>query len=167
MQIYFLFLKTQSLFRLILNNIFNDKLFLRSYSELGGDPRLKISSALASCSRASSSFWWGIPIAILYAVVFGLIMGVPTLRLRADYLAIVTLGFGEIIRILAGSDMLKGVLVAQRFDRQLLSMRTRLAGCVRCRQRLQTQTGVDILASIRTEQHDLRRIRRSGKRPAN
>ena len=33
------------------------------------------------------SFWWGIAIGIGYAVVLGLIMGVPTLRLRADYLA--------------------------------------------------------------------------------
>ena len=37
----------------------------------------------------------------------GLILGIPTLRLRGDYLAIVTLGFGEIIRLLA--DNLAGV----------------------------------------------------------
>ena len=40
-----------------------------------------------------------IPIAIAIAIVAGLILGAPTLRLRGDYLAIVTMGFGEIIRI--------------------------------------------------------------------
>lgn len=49
------------------------------------------------------SFWWGIPIAITYAVVFGLIMGIPTLRLRADYLAIVTIALAEVIRLLVRS----------------------------------------------------------------
>jgi branched-chain amino acid transport system permease protein len=49
------------------------------------------------------SFWWGIPIAIAYAVIFGLIMGVPTLRLRADYLAIVTIALAEVIRLLVRS----------------------------------------------------------------
>lgn len=42
-----------------------------------------------------------VPIAIALAMVSGVILGIPTLRLRGDYLAIVTLGFGEIIRILA------------------------------------------------------------------
>jgi branched-chain amino acid transport system permease protein len=42
-----------------------------------------------------------IPIAILIALTAGVILGAPTLRLRGDYLAIVTLGFGEIIRICA------------------------------------------------------------------
>ncbi|HVE73537.1 MAG TPA: branched-chain amino acid ABC transporter permease [Mycobacteriales bacterium] len=42
-----------------------------------------------------------IPIAIVVAMIAGVILGGPTLRLRGDYLAIVTLGFGEIVRILA------------------------------------------------------------------
>ncbi len=41
-----------------------------------------------------------IPLAAGLAAVFGILLGAPTLRLRGDYLAIVTLGFGEIIRIL-------------------------------------------------------------------
>ena len=41
------------------------------------------------------------PIAVLTAVIAGVILGAPTLRLRGDYLAIVTLGFGEIVRITA------------------------------------------------------------------
>jgi branched-chain amino acid transport system permease protein len=42
-----------------------------------------------------------IPIAIFLTMVSGVILGGPTLRLRGDYLAIVTLGFGEIVRIVA------------------------------------------------------------------
>ncbi|MFV3305495.1 high-affinity branched-chain amino acid ABC transporter permease LivM [Pseudomonas sp. NY15181] len=45
-------------------------------------------------------FWTCLPIAGLMAAFFGFILGFPVLRLRGDYLAIVTLGFGEIIRIL-------------------------------------------------------------------
>jgi ABC-type branched-subunit amino acid transport system permease subunit len=44
---------------------------------------------------------WAIPAAILVCLIAGVILGGPTLRLRGDYLAIVTLGFGEIIRITA------------------------------------------------------------------
>ncbi|AOK30400.1 ABC transporter ATP-binding protein [Burkholderia singularis] len=40
-----------------------------------------------------------VPIAMALAAVFGILLGAPTLRLRGDYLAIVTLGFGEIVRI--------------------------------------------------------------------
>lgn len=46
------------------------------------------------------SFWEALPIAGLLAALFGFLLGFPVLRLRGDYLAIVTLGFGEIIRIL-------------------------------------------------------------------
>lgn len=45
------------------------------------------------------SFWICLPIAGLTAAAFGFILGFPVLRLRGDYLAIVTLGFGEIIRL--------------------------------------------------------------------
>jgi branched-chain amino acid transport system permease protein len=44
-------------------------------------------------------FWIILPLGALVAAFFGLILGAPTLKLRGDYLAIVTLGFGEIIRI--------------------------------------------------------------------
>jgi branched-chain amino acid transport system permease protein len=44
--------------------------------------------------------WWMLlPIGAVFAGFFGVLLGAPTLRLRGDYLAIVTLGFGEIIRI--------------------------------------------------------------------
>ena len=45
------------------------------------------------------SFWLCLPLAGLFAATFGIILGFPVLRLRGDYLAIVTLGFGEIIRV--------------------------------------------------------------------
>ena len=46
-------------------------------------------------------FWLTLPFAVAAAVVAGLVIGTPTLRLRSDYLAIVTLGFGEIVRFTA------------------------------------------------------------------
>ncbi|HEU0206853.1 MAG TPA: branched-chain amino acid ABC transporter permease [Pseudolysinimonas sp.] len=46
-------------------------------------------------------FLWTVPVAMAVTMFFGVFLGVPTLRLRGDYLAIVTLGFGEIVRILA------------------------------------------------------------------
>ncbi|RBP64613.1 amino acid/amide ABC transporter membrane protein 2 (HAAT family) [Brevibacterium sanguinis] len=46
-------------------------------------------------------YLWTLPLAMIVTVVFGIALGIPTLRLRGDYLAIVTLGFGEIIRLLA------------------------------------------------------------------
>lgn len=45
------------------------------------------------------SFWISLPLAGLTAAAFGVLLGFPVLRLRGDYLAIVTLGFGEMVRI--------------------------------------------------------------------
>ena len=45
-------------------------------------------------------FWTVLPLAGLLAASFGILLGFPVLRLRGDYLAIVTLGFGEIIRLI-------------------------------------------------------------------
>ncbi len=47
--------------------------------------------------------FYSIPFAILVAMLSGVLLGLPTLRLRGDYLAIVTLGFGEIIYVLASN----------------------------------------------------------------
>jgi len=44
-------------------------------------------------------FWVVLPIGACLAALFGILLGAPTLKLRGDYLAIVTLGFGEIVRI--------------------------------------------------------------------
>ncbi len=52
-------------------------------------------------SKFGVNFWLTIPVAVACSMLAGLIIGGPTLRLRSDYLAIVTLGFGEIVRIVA------------------------------------------------------------------
>jgi branched-chain amino acid transport system permease protein len=52
--------------------------------------------------------WAALPATIVACVVAGIVIGAPTLRLRSDYLAIVTLGFGEIIRITANNLQITG-----------------------------------------------------------
>ena len=53
------------------------------------------------------TFWQALPVAIFMAVLAGVVLGIPVLKIRGDYLAIITLGFGEIIRIMFLSDFLK------------------------------------------------------------
>jgi branched-chain amino acid transport system permease protein len=53
------------------------------------------------------SFWGALPFAIIMGVISGVLLGIPVLKMRGDYLAIATLGFGEIIRILVLSDFLR------------------------------------------------------------
>jgi branched-chain amino acid transport system permease protein len=55
----------------------------------------------------SLSFWGALPFAIFVGVLSGVLLGIPVLKMRGDYLAIATLGFGEIIRILVLSDFLR------------------------------------------------------------
>jgi branched-chain amino acid transport system permease protein len=50
-------------------------------------------------------FWTAIPLAALLAGLFGMVLGFPVLRMHGDYLAIVTLGFGEIIRLVINNWM--------------------------------------------------------------
>jgi branched-chain amino acid transport system permease protein len=52
-------------------------------------------------TRAGWSFWEILVVGVFASALSGLLLGAPTLRLRGDYLAIVTLGFGEIVRITA------------------------------------------------------------------
>lgn len=58
------------------------------------------------------SFWVAWPLAIAVSGAAGILLGIPVLRLRGDYLAIVTLGFGEIIRIIIKFDDFKPLLGA-------------------------------------------------------
>ena len=57
--------------------------------------------------RFSFTFWEALPFAMIFAVLAGILIGLPVLRMRGDYLAITTLGFGEIVRLLFLSDWLK------------------------------------------------------------
>lgn len=56
---------------------------------------------------ANLSWWTAVPIATVVALLAGVVFGLPILRIRGDYLAIATLGFGEIIRLLVLSDFLR------------------------------------------------------------
>jgi branched-chain amino acid transport system permease protein len=51
------------------------------------------------------SFWLTIPVGMFFGVLLGIVLGFPTLRVRDDYLAIVTLGFGQIVYIVANNWM--------------------------------------------------------------
>jgi branched-chain amino acid transport system permease protein len=53
------------------------------------------------------SLWSAIPFAIFFGILAGVLLGVPVLKMRGDYLAIATMGFGEIIRLLVLSDALR------------------------------------------------------------
>lgn len=53
------------------------------------------------------TFWQALPFAVLASLIAGVLLGIPVLKTRGDYLAIITLGFGEIIRLLVLSDALK------------------------------------------------------------
>lgn len=63
-------------------------------------------TSTAEYGIAGMTFWEAVPFAVIFAMLFAAFLGLPILRIRGDYLAIATLGFGEIIRILAGSDLL-------------------------------------------------------------
>ncbi|MER7462579.1 branched-chain amino acid ABC transporter permease [Streptomyces sp. NPDC097981] len=62
-----------------------------------------VSGSASSAFHVHFPFWAAVLTGALASLVFGVIIGAPTLRLRGDYLAIVTLGFGEIFRIAMGN----------------------------------------------------------------
>src|SRR5882672_4245573 len=78
------------------------------------------------------SFWLMLPISAVVAALFGVLFGAPTLRLKGDYLAIVTLGFGEIVPIVArntptitnGAQGLSGVTTPKFFGYDFSVMST-------------------------------------------
>jgi branched-chain amino acid transport system permease protein len=53
---------------------------------------------------AQLSFWQAMPIAVLVSLIFGVIFGIPVLKIRGDYLAVATLALGEIVRVIVLSD---------------------------------------------------------------
>ena len=66
--------------------------------------------------------WWGIPLGIVFVIILALIVGIPTLRLRADYLAIVTIATAEIVRMFVRSvtfnDIFGGTDGIRNFSRE-------------------------------------------------
>lgn len=78
------------------------------------------------------SLWLGIPVGILCAVLLGLLVGAPTLRLRADYLAIVTIAAAEIIRLVVRSSLAapltKGIFGIQAFADEFFALNPIPAG---------------------------------------
>ncbi|HYZ92593.1 MAG TPA: branched-chain amino acid ABC transporter permease [Actinomycetota bacterium] len=64
---------------------------------------MAIFSGAGPLQFAHLSPWAILPLGIVFAMLAGVVLGIPVLRLRGDYLAIVTLGFGEIIRITASN----------------------------------------------------------------
>ena len=75
------------------------------------------------------NFWLTLPVSVLTSIIAACIIGGPTLRLRSDYLAIVTLGFSEIVRITArnlkitgAASGLSGIQRPYIFDMQLKSV---------------------------------------------
>ncbi|MDA8050771.1 MAG: branched-chain amino acid ABC transporter ATP-binding protein/permease [Rhodospirillales bacterium] len=83
----------------------------------------KVTQGNATVVHFTLSFWLALPLSALVAAFFGVLFGAPTLRLKGDYLAIVTLGFGEIVPIVArnwssltnGAAGLNGVAAPQVF----------------------------------------------------
>jgi branched-chain amino acid transport system permease protein len=70
---------------------------------LTGGERLTFEGYAPPAFSAHLSFYVAVPIVVLIAAGIGVMIGAPVLRLRGDYLAIVTLGFGEIARVIFGS----------------------------------------------------------------
>jgi len=67
--------------------------------------------ALASYTAIPSlSYWAAMPIAVLASIVVGILFGIPVLGVRGDYLAVATMGLGEIVRVVVQSDMAAPVL---------------------------------------------------------
>lgn len=64
----------------------------------------------ADIAIANMSFWQALPIAVVLSVIVGVLFGIPVLKVRGDYLAVATLGLGEIVRVLVLSDFAAPVL---------------------------------------------------------
>ena len=71
-----------------------------TYALLNSPQLLPLLSGTGYAGLLHTPIWIVLPLAALLAGLFGMLLGAPTLKLRGDYLAIVTLGFGEIIRLL-------------------------------------------------------------------
>ncbi|MBU1227289.1 MAG: branched-chain amino acid ABC transporter permease [Actinobacteria bacterium] len=81
---------------------------------------------MAITVEMGGSLWLGIPIGVLCAVMLGLLVGAPTLRLRADYLAIVTIAAAEMLRLVVRSSLAapltKGIFGIQAFADEFFAL---------------------------------------------
>jgi len=78
-----------------------------------------LTSPLSGTINPEFSWWVALPIVMALAALAGLVVGTPVLKMRGDYLAIVTLGFGEIVRILLLSDWLTPIFGGAQGVRQI------------------------------------------------
>jgi branched-chain amino acid transport system permease protein len=78
-----------------------------------------LTSPISPAFSPELSFWAALPFVVLAAALAGIVVGTPVLRMRGDYLAIVTLGFGEITRLIVISDWAGPVFGAARGIRQI------------------------------------------------
>jgi branched-chain amino acid transport system permease protein len=70
-------------------------------------PTSSLGGPMSMLFGAEYGFWLALPLVIIVTAVIGIVIGAPVLRLRGDYLAIVTLGFGEIARFLLRSEAMR------------------------------------------------------------
>ena len=77
------------------------------------------SGSQVAAEQPFTNFWIALPLVVIIAVVAGVLIGAPVLRLRGDYLAIVTLGFGEIVRVIVRSDWAAGFLGGSQGIKQI------------------------------------------------
>jgi branched-chain amino acid transport system permease protein len=84
--------------------------FWEPFRLLGLVHKMAAETGDGSVVRFTLSFWLAMPLCAAFAAFWGVMFGAPTLRLRGDYLAIVTLGFGEIVPIVVRnwSDLTNG-----------------------------------------------------------
>jgi branched-chain amino acid transport system permease protein len=73
--------------------------FWEPFRALGLVSKMAADTGDGSVVHFTLSFWLALPLSAAFAAFWGVLFGAPTLRLRGDYLAIVTLGFGEIVPI--------------------------------------------------------------------
>ena len=82
--------------------------FFSQVNDERGHPRRRVRASRRTCRASTSTSSWSWSFAIVFTTIAGMIIGLPTLRLRGDYIAIVTLAFGEIIgRIAVNGDEIK------------------------------------------------------------
>jgi len=77
-----------------------------AFFAVGGYTTAVLTSPNSPCFAPELHFWFALFFVVIFATITGLVIGAPVIRMRGDYLAIVTLGFGEIIRLLFMSDWL-------------------------------------------------------------